>query len=260
MTILGLLNRIRKFQVLGRHNVLTDEASAEQLNKCLRAWRTLKRSRGYLRSLTEGQCVDVEGDPIPWYTYPAIEQLAKWDFSQADVLEYGCGNSTIWWSTRAHSVTSIESDPEWFERIKSQLPSNCSIALHPIEKGPNLSEQTRRYVGAIDQLGKFDVIVIDGVPNDRMRLECTKRALSHLLPGGMIIVDNSDWLPLSCREIRDAGLFEIDFCGLSPLNDYAGATSMFFTPEFHPKPRSPIHPGFVLGGYEWDWETTPKPW
>jgi hypothetical protein len=41
------------------------------------AWNVVGHALGYTRSLVEHQCVDASGAPIPWYTYPAIEQLAK---------------------------------------------------------------------------------------------------------------------------------------------------------------------------------------
>lgn len=102
---------LRKALVMHRHSLFLDEASPEELNTCLRAWRIFKREYGYLQSLINKQCLNRNSEPIPWYTYPAIEQLDKWDFSECDVLEYGSGNSTLWWARRARtrknsSVTS----------------------------------------------------------------------------------------------------------------------------------------------------------
>ena len=70
---------------------------------------------GIERSIDEEVCEDRDGNPIPWYTYPAIEYLAQFDYSDKKIFEYGCGNSSLFWAARAESVTSIEDNPEWFE-------------------------------------------------------------------------------------------------------------------------------------------------
>src|SRR5688572_10403591 len=50
------------------------------------------------------------GQPIPWYTYPAIEFIRQLDFSQSTVFEYGSGNSTMFWAASAARVISVEED------------------------------------------------------------------------------------------------------------------------------------------------------
>ena len=34
------------------------------------------------RSIDEKVCVDKDNNPIPWYTYPAIEYLSQFDYSK----------------------------------------------------------------------------------------------------------------------------------------------------------------------------------
>ena len=43
------------------------------------------------RSIDEKICLDKDGNPIPWYTYPAIEYLSQFDYSDKEIFEYGCG-------------------------------------------------------------------------------------------------------------------------------------------------------------------------
>lgn len=52
---------------------------------------------GQFKTIKNWECVDKDGNPIPWYTYPAIEFLNSLDFSSKNVFEYGTGNSTLWW-------------------------------------------------------------------------------------------------------------------------------------------------------------------
>lgn len=243
---------VRKFAVLHKHGVFLDEATPAQLNTSLRAWRVVKRDQGYLRSLSEGQCVDGQGHPIPWYTYPATEQLAKWDFSACDVLEYGSGNSTLWWGARARTVTAVENSQEWYEQVRPRLAENVTLLLREVDMEHPDPAQVERYVEAVDGLGEFDVIVVDGVNLEGVRQACAMRALGHLRPGGLFIVDNADWLPETCRKMRAEGFIEMDFCGLGPLNGHAETTSLFVKGDLRIPPAADTHPGFSVGGLRLD--------
>lgn len=239
---------LRKLSVLHKHSLFLDEAAPEHLDVSLRAWRILKREHGYLRSLIERQCVDPQGKPIPWYTYPAIEQLSKWDFTDCEVLEYGSGNSTLWWLQHAKTVTSIENSREWHDYAVSQVGDRARLMLCPVDMDKDVETEIDRYVACVDELGSFDVIIIDGVNKPGVRQACARRSLDHLRGGGLFVVDNSDWLPETCRMMRDAGFFEIDFSGLGPLNGHAETTSLFFKSDFRINPRHSVHPGYAIGG------------
>ncbi len=63
-----------------------------------------------------------------------------------------------------------------------------------------------RYADHILGFEGFDVIVVDGMFENGVRLKCTQRAIKVLRPGGMIILDNADWLPRSARALRKSGL------------------------------------------------------
>ncbi len=241
---------MRKMRILHEFGVFLDEASPRDLERSLRAWRIFKREQGYLRSLIENKCVDKAGNPIPWYTYPAIEQLSKWDFSGCSVLEYGCGNSTLWWMERAAHVTSIESSLEWYEMVSSSLKGNCDLHLSSVDESKQAIDEREidDYVNMVDDFGKFDVIIVDGVNQPGVRKRCAEKAIEHLKDGGLMIVDNTDWLPETCAMLRDAGFMEMDYAGLGPLNEYAETTSLFFWDSFMVKPLHEEHPGFSIGG------------
>ncbi len=75
------------------------------------------------------------------------------------------------------------------------------------------------------------------------------RAYSNILrPGGMILLDNSDWLPMSTRCLREAGLLEVDMAGLIPLSNHAKVTSFFFTRNCNIVPEAQQHPALAIGG------------
>src|SRR5205807_1001412 len=123
--------------------------------------------------------VDRHGNPLPWYTYPAIDFLDTKDFSTKSVLEFGSGQSTLWWARRCKRVLSFESDPQWCAYVKSTLSPNADIFL--------ISNDLK---GLDDHLhgNRFDVIIIDGL----YRLKAAGRALELLQLEGAILVDNSE--------------------------------------------------------------------
>lgn len=176
---------------------------------------TLLTRRGYWRSLREQRPVDGEGAPVPWLTYPALDHLSRLDFAAAAVLEYGAGQSSLWWAKRARTVVSVESRVEWVSEVRRQGPPNLTV-LGPLER--------EEYVHAPLQGGAaFDVIVIDGVH----RFECVQAAFPHLLSGGLIVVDNTDWHPRIGAWLRQQGMLQFDFHGFGPVNRYTWCTSLF---------------------------------
>jgi hypothetical protein len=185
---------------------------------------------GYFRSVARNECVDEDGAPIPWYTYPALEFVRQLDFSTRTVFEYGSGNSTLFWSRLAQRVLSVEHDRQWYTRMRAVIPRNCEILL---EEDPD------RYVNAIAAKGApFDVIVIDG----QSRLRCAKGAKRWLREGGVILLDNSDWFPQTSEVLRTAGLLEVDMSGFGPINDYTSTTSFYFDRQFAFSPKSTRQP------------------
>jgi hypothetical protein len=98
--------------------------------------------------------VDSAGEPVPWYTYPAIEYLQQFDFSTRSVFEYGSGNSTLFWSRRAAHVVSVEDEEGWFEQMRPRVPPNCTLR-HEAD--------LHRYVNVIaDYPEGFDIIIVEG--------------------------------------------------------------------------------------------------
>jgi len=83
----------------------------------VRVARILCFSYGHLNSVSKKRSIDAGGEPIPWYTYPAIEYIKQLDFRYKSVFEYGAGNSTIFWSRIADHAVSVEDDEIWHETV-----------------------------------------------------------------------------------------------------------------------------------------------
>lgn len=174
---------------------------------------------GQLRTIEEKRPVSNKGEPIPWYTYPAIEYLNQYTFSDKDVFEFGSGNSSFYWAARAKSVVSIESDSSWYGLLVKAIKKNQSLLLRETEE--------THVSSLVEQSCLFDVIVIDG----NWRRRCARAAISCLKKGGLIILDNSDWYPNTAADLRSSGFFQIDFSGFGPINSYTWTTSIFVKPD-----------------------------
>ena len=211
------------------------------------AARILWLDYGHLKSVRSASAMDGAGQPIPWLTYPAIEFLQQLDLSEKTVFEYGSGNSTLFWGARAARIVSVEDEESWSGNLRARVSPNCTL-LHEAD--------LRRYVNAIRRYPEgFDIIVVDGPARGHTRLRCARAAVEHLKPGGMIILDNSDWLPLSAAALRDADLLQVDMSGFFPCGDHTATTSFFFHRAARFVSREGRQPLPSVGAVREDWET-----
>ncbi|MHB8319630.1 MAG: O-methyltransferase [Acidimicrobiales bacterium] len=182
------------------------------------------QTTGYFRSALAGKAVDQHGKPIPWYCISAVQFLDIIDFSSADVLEFGSGQSTLWWASKAHTVTSFEQSSDWYRYVIDRVPGNASVVL-----AEDLVHHAR---APIDLDRTFDVVIIDG--GDRALAAQT--ALMLVKPDGLVVFDNSEgfWGEVGTYPILDlfdgAGYFRIDFNGYAPGVLSTSVTSLFFLP------------------------------
>ncbi len=176
--------------------------------------------KGWFRSFIAKESIDRNGDPIPWFSYPMIQFLEPRLTGTMSVFEYGCGNSTRWFSKRVKHVHSVDHDESWVKKISSIIPANAVIRYEQLSVND-------AYAKAIEATAvKFDLVVIDG----RDRNNCTRYAVNSLTSGGVIIFDNSH-LP----EYREAveyltsrGFKRIDFFGILPIVPHENCTSVFY--------------------------------
>lgn len=195
---------------------------------------------------------------IPWLPYLAIDYihsfltssnlLNKWPDPRS-VFEWGSGGSTIFFQEmRIPDLVSIEHDKEWYDRVDKRLRMSkglFSAKYHFIpyetpEIGPDKANPAhyksgstelglvnfKKYASVIDQYGKFDLILIDGMA----RASCLYHAISHVKEGGCIVLDNvgdrsyylaqTDYLFGNYEN----GWERIVFTGYGPILDYQWST------------------------------------
>jgi tRNA A58 N-methylase Trm61 len=152
---------------------------------------------------------------LPCYVSGAAEWLMD-NIKGADMWEWGCGASTLFYARLAGHVISVEHSPVWhflIERELKVLGLDEKVDLKLIE--PVLEESNKYepryytpdsylslmltddkkvmvlkdYVNSINENDyKYDFITIDG----RARASCIKQAVKHVKPGGYILLDDSE--------------------------------------------------------------------
>ena len=205
---------------------------------------------GWIRSRQSRRSLDGNGHFLPWLTYSSITFLETLKLIQMNVLEFGGGSSTFWFSERAASVTTVEDDPAYTKALR-KLPFPFPVKVIdfsdiPLEsEGQNfLSDIPREFwegdltgvhllgleafASRLPEIARLvqcaDLILVDGGPRNIflwMIREYSK-------PDAIIIVDNSDRPDVSkgLSLFEDTSYMKIPFSGLGPLNAYGWETSV----------------------------------
>ena len=180
-------------------------------------------STGHLKSSLAGRAVSRKGEPLPWYSYPAIDFLKRRDFAGKRVLEFGSGQSTLWWASRAQEVVSVEQDLDWERYVSAQAPVNTTVRHFPLDRAKRDISEIAAF---LRPLSPFDVIIVDG----HLREELTELAFELLNRGGAIIIDNADW-PTVQAVVRRHDCARVDFYGFCPGIKNDDCTSIVFVDE-----------------------------
>jgi hypothetical protein len=171
--------------------------------------------------------VDAGGNPLPWYTYPAIYWLESILTGSERVFEYGSGNSTRWFASRVQSVVAVEHDESWANRVRPLVPHNVELHFVPLSASDVPEKRSATYVSAIaaQQQGGFDIVVVDG----EARNACCQAALPYLQHNGLLILDNSDWPEFEPANtlLLEQGFGRMDFIGPVPGNVGWSSTSVY---------------------------------
>lgn len=164
---------------------------------------------GWFKSLDNEKPVDKNGNPIPWFSYPATAFLSDRLNKEMTVFEYGSGNSTLFFSNLVKRIISVETNKEWFQQIKNKLPKNATMYFCDISQ-----DKTKYQTFIQSTKEKFDLIIVDAFE----RNEIIKNLSTNLKDEGIIILDNSD------REEYSIGIFYLLKLGFSKI-DFWGMTA-----------------------------------
>jgi hypothetical protein len=180
------------------------------------------RYTGHWRSSLRARALSSHGQPLPWYTYPCIDFLAGRRNRVHSVLEFGAGQSTLWWAAGGANVVAFEADREWFDYLRRVIPSSVDLRFTTMASAEDCLRDVRAQLAASNQQ-QFDVVVVDGL----YRTELAEIAPELRTPGGIIVFDDAEGYGIFDR-MRDSGLWRVDFFGFAPGVILPRCTSIYF--------------------------------
>ncbi len=178
---------------------------------------------GWFESYSTKTSVGKNGIPIPWFTYPAIDFLTPRLDSSMTLLEYGAGNSTLYFSDRVKFVDAIEHHEGWHETISKKTKANAKVHLVPPDEIVNYAQYPLEFSK------KYDIIIVDAIE----RVKCLEESVKMISKGGVIILDDSerDEYEDGVKFIKSFGYKDIRFWGMAPIVLYKKCTTIFYKNE-----------------------------
>jgi len=166
----------------------------------------------------------------PWIVPEALKLLTRLVKSDFKVFEWGSGGSTIWFARQCKEVISVEHIGHWFRTVLRWLANdnleNTKLVFAPKKPYHIYADVILKYPDKY-----FDLIFVDGERSARIR--CIENALPKLKPGGVLLLDNSNW----ADAMPDMVLFDdwVWYEYNAPEHNYLGEpnewqTSIFFKP------------------------------
>lgn len=117
---------------------------------------------------------------VPLLTEPARQFLDGYIQPDMNVLEFGAGGSTVWFSQRC-ALTTIEPRADWMDAVREKVISTRWLPL--LVKRPYYDVAT-----TIGEPNTFDLVLVDG----RDRVECCRASIPLIKPGGILMLDNAE--------------------------------------------------------------------
>jgi hypothetical protein len=149
---------------------------------------------------------------VPWICFGAIDWLQDNLRPGWRVLELGSGGSTCFLSDRGAQLTSLEHDPEWFDRVAQALAPGTVVDQRLVDEDRFVDEMTALPSNA------FDLVLVDGGAD---RAAAVLAAQAVVKPGGFIMLDNCD-APGLWQALTAMGPPTHSFHGIAPWNLHRG--------------------------------------
>jgi hypothetical protein len=150
------------------------------------------------------KCYELCHPGRPWIAKRAVQFCDEYLSKEHIGLEWGSGRSTIYFGQRLKTLLSIEHNPSWYSTIKGQLEEKGYVHIDyryvPLDHDPGEPtiphyKNLPKYVRVAEEFRDetLDFVVVDG----HYRQACILAVLPKLKSGGLLLVDNTNWLPLA---------------------------------------------------------------
>ena len=181
----------------------------------------------------------LEEEQPPFITTGSVKFIEKRIRKNHNVLEFGSGGSTIWFSKYANHVVSFESGGyvvrsnrldrsiEWFKKLRRSINKNKynNIDLYLLHSHPASEDLYKRIISSFDD-EYFHWVFIDG----GFRKACLDYTRSKIAKGGFMIIDNYDHMPPKKTMTSVSDFMKYEFIG-DCLDDYLDGWKSFYFDE-----------------------------
>ena len=159
-----------------------------------------------------GEIMKINDRYIPLLTNSFLNWFETQDWSDKKLLELGSGSSSLYFSKFFSSLTSLETNQDWYSKMLREMPENVSL------------KKTDSILGSIEgeNIDDYDVVLIDPAEN-RAKIA---RFLANNKFNGIIFFDNSEWYRKSIKILVSHGYYEVPFFGVKPVEDWVSCTSV----------------------------------
>lgn len=181
---------------------------------------------------------------LPWIVFGATDELQRRVRPAWRVLEFGSGFSTLWWLGRVASVTSIERCRSWSDQVEAragqlglggkltlkrmpELDADVKVGWLDRYSATDVAALQARYLGLAGKgASRFEVVVVDDV----WREEAVRAATEWLVPGGILVLDNSRGYEAVAEALHELGYSSHVYSGAVPYTFVESQTTLFFKP------------------------------
>jgi hypothetical protein len=170
---------------------------------------------------------------VPWWPYDAVAWVAEQLPLGARVFEYGGGGSTLWLEDRGAIVTVVDHDDVWFRHLNEAVMASTRVMHRESSPTGKITSDVDPgffdgYVAAINSEfdDSLDLVVVDG----RARVECVRKAMRKVKPGGLLLLDDTDRRKYTPALVLLAKWERHVFVGLKPGDLFPAQTSVWRRP------------------------------
>ena len=180
------------------------------------------RRTGHWRSSLYSRAVSGDGAPLPWYTYPCIDFLTPRRKLLRSVLEFGAGQSTLWWAAEGAEVVAFEADRGWYEYLRPLVPSNVQLYFVAMESPEQCLRDVRAQLASCGR-ERFEAVVVDGLYRTELARMCPELCERH----GLIVCDDAEGYDIQAS-LAATGMQRVDFFGFAPGVILPRCTSIYW--------------------------------
>lgn len=187
--------------------------------------------RGFFDSIDEKIPIK-NNKAYPLLTYPFMDFIESHNLTKFNLIEFGSGNSTIYFELIFKNIISFENNFDWYENIKGKIKKTNYQYI--------TSEEMENFnIDISNEFIEKSFVLIDAACN---RLKIAKNLLIKYNPS-FIILDNSEWYRNTSNYIMTNGYFEIPFWGYKNTEHWESCTSLFINlKNTQPLERNPSYP------------------